>query len=470
MNSAADAAATMPAQTLAATVADQRGGERAHQELALDRDVDHAGALAQHAGERAEDQRQRQQQRTAAPTSPSGMTFSPVGAGETCQHRNDSTTPTMPTPEQPGEPAPGHAGEQRGAGRDGDQPEQDGADRAGDADRGAGGRLAEREPGLLVGGERAEDDGRERASDDQPRPTLRCRVQNRTGSATTISSTVIDVIGSPALRHAGLQAAPLAAARSRKTAFTSAGAATKITISACSTPTSSSEMPENDCIRLPPACSAPNSSAASRTPHGLTRPSSADQDAVEADAADDRVGQRVAAVPSTIMVPPRPASAPATTITRTYVRGHVHAGGTGRVGVEPDRAQLEAERRALEQPGHAPGGQTASTMPEVQPQAWPDAEQPGQLRPIVHRLADRVRARRVLDAVLEDEPAQEVERDVVEHDRGDDLVGAGAGLEDARQEAPDRAADGAREQRHDQVQHRPAAAAGSRPAPRRSRP
>ena len=49
----------------------------------------------------------------------------------------------------------------------------------------------------------------------------------------------------------------------------------KMTISAWSTVTSSSEMPEYDCIRLPPARSAPNSSAASSTPHGLTRPSSA---------------------------------------------------------------------------------------------------------------------------------------------------------------------------------------------------
>ena len=43
--------------------ADQRGAERTHQELALDGHVDHAGAFAEHPGERAEDQRQRQFQR-----------------------------------------------------------------------------------------------------------------------------------------------------------------------------------------------------------------------------------------------------------------------------------------------------------------------------------------------------------------------------------------------------------------------
>ena len=50
--------ATRPTQTLPAMRADQRAGERADQQLALDRHVDDAGALAEHAGQRAEDQRQ----------------------------------------------------------------------------------------------------------------------------------------------------------------------------------------------------------------------------------------------------------------------------------------------------------------------------------------------------------------------------------------------------------------------------
>ena len=141
-----------------------------------------------------------------------------------------------------------------------------------------------------------------------------------------------------------------------------------------------------------------------------------------------------------------------------------HAGGPGGVRVGADRAQLEAERRPVEQPGDRPRWPAPpSMMPSVDPQARRRAA--GAAGPTASTgLADRVRAVRVLDAVLQDEPGRKQQRDVVEHDRGDDLVGAGPGLEDAGDEAPDRAAEQRRRAARRAGAAPAAAAAGSRPA------
>ena len=133
------------------------------------------------------------------------------------------------------------------------------------------------------------------------------------------------------------------AARSRKIALTSAGAAMKSTISAWSTVTSSSEMPAYDCIWLPPACSAPNSSAASTTPHGLARPSSATVIASKPMLRDDQRRSAAGRGAEHLVAPPRPASAPAISMTSDVRPADAHAGGPGGVRVGADRAQLEAE-------------------------------------------------------------------------------------------------------------------------------
>ena len=65
----------------------------------------------------------------------------------------------------------------------------------------------------------------------------------------------------------------------------------------------------------------------------------------------------------------------------------------------------------------------------------------------------RLVVRRRLEAVLRQQVAEQVERDVVEHDRRDDLVGTGAGLEQADQAAADAPADQPGEDADDQVQH-----------------
>ena len=88
MNSPPSAAAIRPAQLEPKMRAEQGTGERAGQQLPLDRHVDHAGALAQHAGERAEDERH------ARPAPATGACRPAAGrcsADRACQHRNDST-------------------------------------------------------------------------------------------------------------------------------------------------------------------------------------------------------------------------------------------------------------------------------------------------------------------------------------------------------------------------------------------
>ena len=54
---------------------------------------------------------------------------------------------------------------------------------------------------------------------------------------------------------------------------------------------------------------------------------------------------------------------------------------------------------------------------------------------------DRVAPARPLVARLAEDPVQEAVRHVVEHDRDDDLVGSRPGLEEARDEAPEGAAE-----------------------------
>ena len=70
----------------------------------------------------------------------------------------------------------------------------------------------------------------------------------------------------------------------------------------------------------------------------------------------------------------------------------------------------------------------------------------GKIAVVLHRRRLRVaRARRLQQAGGAQHPRHQVERDVVEHDRDDDLVGAGARLEQPGDAGPERAADDAAE-------------------------
>ena len=70
-----------------------------------------------------------------------------------------------------------------------------------------------------------------------------------------------------------------------------------------------------------------------------------------------------------------------------------------------------------------------------------------------HRRGLRVRrAGRLQQARRRQQVGQQVERDVVEHDRDDHLVRARRRLQHARDPGPQRPGDDARDHRHDQVQ------------------
>ena len=88
------------------------------------------------------------------------------------------------------------------------------------------------------------------------------------------------LIRTPSLRHDGGAAA---GSLIRKMPRTSAGAATKSTIRACSTSVSSFGVPARACIASPPTLSAPKSSPASTVPSGLRAAEQGDGDGVEAD-------------------------------------------------------------------------------------------------------------------------------------------------------------------------------------------
>src|SRR5690606_9739399 len=142
-----------------------------------------------------------------------------------------------------------------------------------DADGGSGRRLGQCDPHCLAGGERTEQDSREQSRDGETQAHLALpgpepdRLDDRR---------TVEGCGRHLLHHPfamPVSSVPACAGRSRKMAATRADAATNTTIRACNTETSSSEMPAATCVWLPPARSAPKSSAASNTPHGLARPS-----------------------------------------------------------------------------------------------------------------------------------------------------------------------------------------------------
>ena len=226
----------------------------------------------------------------------------------------------MPTPSSHGEPALATPASSAAPARGGDQPEEDRADRAVDGQRGAAGVVSlSVNRAVLDGGERAEEHGGEQAGGDQPDAdlaALRVQKPRRLGATASVVHGHRWTSRSPALRHAGLQAARRGRRAAGRSPSPAPGAAMKMTISAWSTVTSSSEMPENDCIRLPPACSAPNSSAASSDAPRLDPAEQRDQEAVEADRCRPPAAVRASArCRAPCIAPPSPASAPATTMT-----------------------------------------------------------------------------------------------------------------------------------------------------------
>ena len=136
-----------------------------------------------------------------------------------------------------------------------------------------------------------------------------------------------------------------------------------------------------------------------------------------------------------------------------------------RLGVEADRADLEPERRPVED-------DVVDEEPEERDEdagmqrldVAPEHPQPSRLR---HDLRPRQRGDGALERSpeLEQVPASE-DRDPVEHDRRDHLVGADGGTEDPGDPTPDRSADDPRDEPEQHVQ-RPRGAFQVRPDPER---
>ena len=226
--------------------------------------------------------------------------------------------------------------------------------------------------------------------------------------------------------------------------WTSAGAATNRTISACNTVVRVNGVWAMLCMASPPACSPPNNSPASTIPRGLDRPSRATVIASKpidpTMPADSGTGTPDAVGPSAACTPASPARAPASTMVITVVRCDAHPRGRGGVRVGPHRLDGEPGGRPVQQPPDGHGGHQRHHEAEVQLAAL----QPREGGVPVDDRGDRVGPARPLERRRGEEVGQQPGGDVVHHDRHDHLVRAGPGLQPADDAAPDPAADHAR--------------------------
>src|SRR5919108_406655 len=128
----------------------------------------------------------------------------------------------------------------------------------------------------------------------------------------------------------------------------------------------------------------------------------------------------------------------------------------GRLGVEPDGADLVADRRPpQDEPVHDEGGERDEEA-DVQPLEDGAAPEDVELRPRRHLLRHRHRAGfRILQRAAEpDEVARDPERGPVEHDRRDHLVRSDRGAEETGDPSPDGAGERGRDDREQHVRHR----------------
>ena len=129
--------------------------------------------------------------------------------------------------------------------------------------------------------------------------------------------------------------------------------------------------------------------------------------------------------PSTSIPPARPANAPEIAIAEEVVPLDADAAVAGRLGVEADRAHLEAERRPVQD--RPEDDERADRDEEADVEALQHRVAPEDRQ--VHVVGDVVRDR-VVAAGADERPleAEEVrpdpDRDPVQHDRRDHLVGA----------------------------------------------
>ena len=148
----------------------------------------------------------------------------------------------------------------------------------------------------------------------------------------------------------------------------------------------------------------------------------------------------VVIVPSTWLTPARPTRAPAISIPMMYMLLTLMPATRAACGFSPTARNLKPEARSAEDPPHHDRRDDDEDEAEVQ--VVLRAEQLGEDRGVLHRRRLRVaRARRLQQARRAQHPRDQVEGDVVEHDRHDHLVRAGPRLERAGDAGPQRAGD-----------------------------
>ena len=228
-----------------------------------------------------------------------------------------------------------------------------------------------------------------------------------------------------------------------------------MTINASITVTMLIEMPVPPCEAVvtcmirPPACNAPTSRPPNRVPHGVERPSRATVIASKPtlESMPGTTWKEVA--PSVRMIAPaRPARPPAISIACTVELDTLMPAVRAAAGLAPtarSRKPMVLRESSHQTPSAAA---TARMMPTLK--SRPAAER-GQLGVAVDELA-ALRVAGLLEALDAQQVLQPGQGDVVEHDRGDHLVRAGAGLEVTGDEAPERAEDDAGQDRDDHVQ------------------
>ncbi len=135
---------------------------------------------------------------------------------------------------------------------------------------------------------------------------------------------------------------------------------------------------------------------------------------------------------------------------------HADAAVRSRVRVEADRPHLVAERRPVEQDPEDDERSERDEDPDVEALEALGAPEDGQLRARRDLVRDRdERLGRVLQrTAVAEEPGCRVERDPVEHDRRDHLVGADRRLEHAGDPRPGGSGERRRDDREQDVRRR----------------
>src|SRR5918996_686061 len=187
--------------------------------------------------------------------------------------------------------------------------------------------------------------------------------------------------------------------------------------------------------------------------HGFVAAQERDRDAGEAKEVDGELGAREAELPAEQVEAARETGEGAGDGEREeVVLLHGDAAVGGGVGVEADGAYLVPERRAVQEQVVDDQREERDEDARVQGlEAAPDLWQPRRLEDVGGTGEAGIRALEVAVRRLQ-EPESHPDGDPVQHDRRDDLVGAGGRLQESGDPAPDRAGEDRGDHGEDHVQ------------------